>query len=170
MSDYNIRSDPKNPHLPRISTKQARKQNEKRQEKFYAWLGEMTKFYHGGVPGLKPGDIIEPGFERHPHDGCPICEAQQRGEDVQPDQVPDSVYFTSERIYAKFFADLYGRGWLYAVEPIGDWELSKTDHMQSMVVGHLKVLRVVEKAIKLTPNEIRQIRRSELRFRKEMAE
>lgn len=40
MTDY-LRSDPKNPHLPRISTKQARKQNEKRQEKFYAWLGEI---------------------------------------------------------------------------------------------------------------------------------
>lgn len=103
----------------------------------------MMKFYHGGAPGLKPGDLLEP----------------------EPDS--NSVYFTQNRLYAKFFASL-GRGWLYLVEPIGDYGPASNDAMQACDAKSLRVIRVVEKAIRLTPNELRQIRRSELRYRKEM--
>ena len=41
MSQY-TQNDPKRPHLPSVSIKQARKQSEKRQQKFFAWLGEIN--------------------------------------------------------------------------------------------------------------------------------
>lgn len=101
------------------------------------------KFFHGGAPGFKPGDLLEP-------------EADS-----------DSVYFTENRLYAKFFASL-GRGWLYLVEPVGDYKPATNDAMQACDAKSLKVIRVVEKAVSLNPNELRQIQRSELRYRKEM--
>lgn len=104
----------------------------------------MTKFFHGGAPGSQAGDLLE------------------------PEKDSDAVYFTENRLYAKFFASL-GRGWLYLVEPIGDYAPASDDAMQACDAKSLRVIRVVEKAVQLTPNEHRQIRRSELRYRKEMS-
>ena len=39
-----------------------------------------TAYWHGGVPGLKPGDILQPGHNRKLRDGCPYCEARARVE------------------------------------------------------------------------------------------
>lgn len=36
------------------------------------------KYFHGGVPGLKPGDTIIPA-PPHVEDGCPICVARAEG-------------------------------------------------------------------------------------------
>ena len=62
-------------------------------------------YWHGGVPGLKPGDILQPGHNRKLHDGCPYCEARARGEAHQgidgPSQQADKIYLTTDRLYAK---------------------------------------------------------------------
>lgn len=71
-----------------------------------------ARLYHGGIPGLRPGDLIE----THPPavvDGCPICEARAAGRDyevpglgiVDPaTQHPDRVYVTTDREYARHYA------------------------------------------------------------------
>lgn len=43
----------------------------------------MSVLYHGGVPDLNTGDIIEPGHSRDNFDDCPICRARrEQGADV----------------------------------------------------------------------------------------
>lgn len=37
-----------------------------------------TPFYHGGVAGLRPGDLLLPS-PPHASDGCPICVARAEG-------------------------------------------------------------------------------------------
>lgn len=36
-------------------------------------------YYHGGVAGLVPGDVLVPS-PAHQNDGCPICDSRARGE------------------------------------------------------------------------------------------
>lgn len=38
----------------------------------------MTRLYHGGVPGLFPGDLLTPSAP-HVVDGCPVCVARAEG-------------------------------------------------------------------------------------------
>lgn len=91
-----------------------------------------ARLYHGGIPGVGPGDLIEP----HPPavvDGCRICEARAAGEDptvpglgvVDPaTKHPDRVYVTSDREYGRFHASKVWLGDLYQVEPVGDLRAS----------------------------------------------
>lgn len=39
----------------------------------------MPTYFHGGIPGLKPGDLITP-HAPNIVDNCPICAAKARGE------------------------------------------------------------------------------------------
>lgn len=44
------------------------------------------RLWHGGIPGLKIGDILEPGHERHTHDGCASAQILVwTGHDVRGD-------------------------------------------------------------------------------------
>ncbi len=38
-----------------------------------------VRYWHGGMPGLRVGDLIEPGHERATRDDCPICDARRVG-------------------------------------------------------------------------------------------
>lgn len=66
------------------------------------------RLYHGGVPGLRIGDLIEPRpdrDERHLVDGCPTCEARRRGEQLAADDNdPSLIYVTTDREYARIYA------------------------------------------------------------------
>ena len=80
----------------------------------------MSVLYHGGVPDLNTGDIIEPGHSRDNFDDCPICRARrEQGADAPIDATlhPDQVYCTPDRLYARFHASMYGRGNVYQVRP-----------------------------------------------------
>ena len=79
-------------------------------------------YWHGGPPGLHPGDLIKPTTDdRHLVDGCPTCEARRAGKPLpEDDNDPTRVYITTDRDYAKMFAAGYPRGWLYRVTPVGD--------------------------------------------------
>lgn len=49
--------------------------------------GALVRYFHGGAPGLRPGDIIEPtSGTAHLVDGCPTCEARRRGEPLDTEQ------------------------------------------------------------------------------------
>lgn len=124
----------------------------------------MSVLYHGGVPGLKPGDLIEPGHSRDDkHDGCPICrERRERGAEAPGGtQHPETVYCTTDRWYAKLYASVYGRGDVYQVEPVGDL-VPTTDEGDPECCYRcpaLRVKRVVDLRVTLTMKERRRLAR-----------
>lgn len=117
--------------------------------------------YHGGIDGLRAGDTISPGHSRKAHDGCPWCEARTRGEAHGgvdgPSVRDDLVYATPNRLYAKHYASLWGRGDLYRVEPVGDLERSREDSVESWMAPALRVASVLDRAVLLTPSERRRL-------------
>lgn len=119
--------------------------------------------YHGGISFLQVGDLIKPGHGRKSHAGCPYCEARARGEahlGIDPLALhADQVYCTTDRLYAKHYASLWGRGDLYRVEPIGEMEPSTEDTMPSFHAPMLRVVAVIDRAVLLTPSERRRLYR-----------
>lgn len=118
-------------------------------------------YYHGGVPYLKVGDLIEPGHERQTLDDCPICQARVKGEHAGIDgpSKESGVYATTDRLYAKHYASLYGRGDLYRVEPEGEYHASNEDTYPSIVAERLRVVAVLDRAVLLTMSERRRLAR-----------
>ena len=124
----------------------------------------MSVLYHGGVPGLKPGDLIQPGHSRdNSHDDCPICRKRRELGAAAPEgtQHPETVYATTDRLYAKSYASLYGRGDVYQVEPIGPLTptTDEGDPAGSYRCPLLKVKRVVDTRVTLTMKERRRLAR-----------
>lgn len=119
------------------------------------------RLFHGGVPGLRVGDLIVPGHERQQHDGCPWCEARAKGEAVGgmdgPTQHPETVYATTSRLYARFYASLYGRGDLYRVTPEGELTRSTEDSIESWRAPAFRVAAVLDRAVLLTNSERRRL-------------
>lgn len=117
--------------------------------------------FHGGAPGLTPGDAVSHEHSRRSHDGCPDCEAAARGE-VGPSAdplTPDGwVYASEDRQYARYYASLYGRGWLYRVR-LTDPEPSIEDvaMFPSWRARSATVVSVLERAVLLTMRERRRL-------------
>jgi hypothetical protein len=119
----------------------------------------MMRLFHGGVPGLRRGDLIQPGHDRRTHDGCQWCAARA--------QIPaaldgyaehaDRVYLTPDRMYAKYYASLYGRGDLYQVEPVGELERSTEDTVEAWMAPAARILAVIDRAVLLTMSERRRL-------------
>lgn len=124
------------------------------------------RLWHGGVPDLRPGDLIESGNDRRHHDGCPFCEARQaqkRGEGVPVidglAEHPGRVYLTPIREYARYHASLWGRGDLYRVEPVGEPIRSTEDTVESYLAPAARVISVPERAVLLTMSQRRRMMR-----------
>ena len=120
--------------------------------------------YHGGIPGLRVGDLIEPGHERQAVKDCPWCKARAKGEAGPggidgPSVHHDNVYATTHRLYAKYYASLYGRGDLYRVETVGDAPRSDEDSFETYRAPALRVLAVLDRAVLLTMTERRRLAR-----------
>lgn len=117
--------------------------------------------YHGGVPGLSEGDVIQPGHSRdHHHSGCPWCEARAKGGSFGgdgPSMRADRVYVTADKAYARYYASLYGRGDLYEVEPVGGVEPSMEDPFPTFVVPTARVVNVVQRAVLLRMSQRREL-------------
>lgn len=121
----------------------------------------VTRLFHGGVPGLRPGDLIEPGHDRKVHDGCAWCAARA---DLPPQQDghalhADRVYLTPERLYARYYASLYGRGDLYQVEAVGELQRSTEDNVETWIAPAARILVALDRAVRLTPGERRRLHR-----------
>jgi hypothetical protein len=69
------------------------------------------------------------------------------------------VYATSDRLYAKYYASLWGRGDLYRVEPAGPVERSPEDTVPTWMAPAWRVLAVVDRAVLLTWPERRRLYR-----------
>ena len=119
--------------------------------------------FHGGVLGLRVGDLIEPGHDRKSHPGCKFCEARaQGGSHLGVDPLASQVgrvYFTTHRLYAKHYASLWGRGDLYRVEAVGDVAPSLEDTIESFTAPALRVVAVLDRAVLLTMTERRRLYR-----------
>lgn len=126
-------------------------------------MDRVTRLFHGGAPGLRPGDLIEPGHERKVHVNCAWCQARARGEltaatDGLSDH-PDRIYLTPERMYARYYASLYGRGDLYRVEPVGELQRSTEDTVETWTAPAARVIAALDRAVLLTQSERRRLYR-----------
>lgn len=119
----------------------------------------MSVLYHGGVPDLKPGDIIEPGHSRDNYDDCPICRARREkgASAIEGTGHQEQVYCTTMRDYAAEYAAIYGKGDVYQVRPIGDLIESDEDFEGCYRCDRLQIVRTVEKHVVLTPKRRRKI-------------
>lgn len=119
--------------------------------------------FHGGIPDLRAGNVIEPGHGRKAHAGCPWCAARAAGRAHLgmdgPSLHGDRVYATTNRLYAKHYASLWGRGDLYRVEPVGQLELSIEDHIESFTAPAFRVAAVLDRVVLLTDSERRRLLR-----------
>lgn len=81
----------------------------------------MSLFFHGGVPDLAPGGMVLPPVSTGRTDTL-LDTANAAG--MQSPQRRDRVYIATEAEAALLYACSYpfGRGWLYAVEPLGEVE------------------------------------------------
>ena len=126
-------------------------------------MARVTRLFHGGAPGLRPGDLVEPGHERKAHPGCAWCTARTRGELTAAtdglSEHQDRVYLTPERLYARYYASLYGRGDLYRVEPVGELERSTEDTVETWTVPAARIVAVLDRAVLLTRSERRRLYR-----------
>lgn len=123
------------------------------------------RYWHGGVPGLRPGDLITPplGEDRgHLVDGCPRCEARRRGTPQPEDRSrPDRIYVTTDREYARIYAAGWPRGALYRVEPIGVLEETTgvDDPVPSWACPAARVLTVYDPVVTMTPAHVLRLAR-----------
>jgi hypothetical protein len=125
-----------------------------------------VRLWHGGVPDLRPGDLITPGHDRRVHQGCSYCAARanEAGGGDRPVIDPlarhkDVVYLTTSRGYARYHASLWGYGDLYRVAPVGTQQRSTEDTIETYTAEHARVLAVVDRAVLLTWSQRRAIRR-----------
>jgi len=109
--------------------------------------------YHGGAPGFRAGDIIEP-HETKRIDLCPVCAA---GGDAN--HLPDRVFATPVRIYGKYYASKWVGGSLYLVEPVGDATRSDADSIETWHAPAMRVVKVSEAVVQLTSQERRRLQR-----------
>lgn len=119
-----------------------------------------TRLWHGGIPGLRVGDLLQPGHKRRSHPGCAICAARERGESVggmDPPSAREAVYVTASKEYARYYASLWGRGDLYVVEPVGDLTPSEEDHFPSWTCPTARVVAVYQRAVLLTMTQRRAL-------------
>lgn len=117
------------------------------------------RLWHGGAPGLNPGDLLLPGHERKVHEGCAVCEARTKGQHagIDPPSAKRAVYLTSDKEYARHYASLYGRGDLYSVEPVGELTPSAEDHFPTWTVEAARVVAVYQRAVLLTWSQRRSL-------------
>lgn len=122
-------------------------------------------YYHGGRPGLRPGDTITADLTGRPLlDDCPFCAARNHqaatGTPTLIDPLPahpDRVYATTNRLYAKHYASLWGRGDLYRVVPIDQPIRSDEDTIPTWHAEAWKIASVYDRAVDLTWSERRKL-------------
>lgn len=128
-------------------------------------MTDHIRYWHGGAPGLKPGDLVTPrpaDDASHLVDGCPTCEARKAGQQLaDDDNNPKWIYVTTSREYARIYAAGYPRGGLYQVDPIGEkHDRSGHDSEPSWGVESARVLVVYDAVVILSPKQFRRLERS----------
>lgn len=121
------------------------------------------RLFHGGAPGLRPGDLITPrlaGDTSHLVDGCPTCEARRNGTPLEGDDLDATlVYVTTDRDYASLYAAGYPRGGLYRVETEGPLVTPSPDPVPSWGVPTARVVAVLDPLVRLSAHDVRRFSR-----------
>lgn len=125
--------------------------------------GPNGSLFHGGAPGLRPGDRLDPTAQRQAHEGCAACEANAAGHahPLSPATPEGWVYATESRDYARFYASLYGRGSIYRVRLDAD-SLEPDPETGQEAFGafrarHGEILHVVELNVVMTQTQRRRL-------------
>jgi hypothetical protein len=125
----------------------------------------LPRLFHGGVAGLRPGELIVPHPPRSV-DGCAVCAARGRREDYvvpglgvvdPPTARPDRVYVTSDREYARYYASAAWLGDLYVVRLVGEVEESDEDPFASWCAEAAEVVSVYSRCVQLTMAQRRRL-------------
>lgn len=120
------------------------------------------RYFHGGAPGLRAGDVIKPqplGEGKHLVDGCPTCEARKTGQQLPTDNLdPALVYVTTDREDARVYAAGYPMGALYVVHPVGELTPSP-DPVPSWGCASARVTAVYDACVRLSPAHLRRTAR-----------
>ena len=118
------------------------------------------RLWHGGVPGLQPGDMLtaDPNRSDHFHRDCLACQARAEGAPLPGDDLdPTKVYVTSDREYARVYAAGYPRGDLYIVRPIGLIAVAGPgDARPTWTVGAAEVVSVYDRCVTATAKQVRR--------------
>lgn len=80
----------------------------------------MTRYFHGGYPGLKPGDMLLPPDTTGTEHRLSAIAAEHGGPAYSTRT--DVVYMAASRNVARAFAAFYPDGALYEVRPKGELE------------------------------------------------
>lgn len=112
-----------------------------------------VRYWHGGVPGLKPGDLITPKEHydfKHERGGCPTCNEENF----------TRVFVSTDREYCRIYAGAWPRGALYRVDPVGDLEDRATyDNTPAWACESALILAVYDPIVTLTDSQIRRAAR-----------
>ena len=122
---------------------------------------EWDVFYYGGKQRLRVDDVIESSLEYPSHEQCIFCNLNKRRDPEYPDfDAPvGKVLFSSNRLLAEYMAHLFGAGWLYQVEPVGEIESTDLEHLPGFTAEKLRVVKVVDRAIVMPLNKLRKLAR-----------
>lgn len=149
----------------------------------------MTVYYHGGVSGKQPGDLLVPS-PPHVEDGCPICRARAEGRTLRvgeyrrwaerlgapglrilrslgnvPDYMPIDAPTSRVGVYLtsdRDYARWYAarsRGDLYEAVPVGACRESFEDPFPSWSADSATVVRVIERGVRLDRRFRRTLKR-----------
>lgn len=136
----------------------------------YAWVtadaGEPAEkgasYFHGGAPGLRAGDWIEPGHPRGPKRRGLI---EILGSDVAnvldpPTLHSDRVYLTRSRLYASLYAHTWPKGDLYEVEPLGPVLPAWEDGPETVTAARARIRAVVRRGVTLPKHKLERAARA----------
>ncbi|WP_063752620.1 hypothetical protein [Streptomyces sp. NRRL S-350] len=127
-----------------------------------------TRYFHGGAAGLQVGDRLVPKPPLIAHPNCPECKARAAGVQIRlpdgrlsepPTGQPDKVYISTDKLYARYYASMRWLGDLYRVEPEGEVVRSTEDAFDTFICSAAVVVQVIDRAVRLTPKERRQLDR-----------
>lgn len=119
------------------------------------------RFWHGGIPDLKPGDLLLPPAETgNTRQVEKVAAMVARYPGLNPDDVlPDDratcwVYLTTQRNVAMAYAAGsrldYGRGALYVVEPIGPVEADPDMPLQGIRARSARITTVYDPCVRIS--------------------
>lgn len=106
----------------------------------------MTTYFHGGAPGLQPGDLIRPAIS------LGIVKVKTPN---QPRYNPRRVYITRLRWYAELFAN-GSQGDVYEVRPVGR-PLPDPDARASFCCSCAEVIAVIARHPVPMPEQARRL-------------
>lgn len=107
------------------------------------------EWYHGGVPGLRPGDLILSPYER----GVDSPRAHRPAMRMF-NYRPDLVYATPDVRIARGYAGRWPDGTLYRVDPIDPVEPDPASLTSAYTFRRARVLDVLEESIPVPPNTL----------------